>query len=204
MKIVLATHNKDKCKELQNSLSELNVQLLSLFDFPEIGEIVEDGITLKENALIKAREVNKITGLPSLADDTGLEVDFLGGKPGVYTARYAGENCTYMDNVKKLLYDMKESNNRNAEFKTVIAFVDKNVELIAYGSVKGLITKKIKGFGGFGYDPVFYIEEQGKTFAEMKIEEKNTISHRALAIEKMKNLLAKSFNSINIKSGDTA
>ena len=204
MKIVLATHNKDKCKELQNSLSELNVQLLSLFDFPEIGEIIEDGITLKENALIKAREVNKITGLPALADDTGLEVDFLGGKPGVYTARYAGENCTYMDNVKKLLYDMKESNNRNAEFKTVIAFVDKNVELIAFGSVKGLITKKIKGIGGFGYDPVFYIEEQGKTFAEMKIEEKNKISHRALAIAKMKNLLAKSFNSINIKSGDTA
>ena len=204
MKIVLATHNKDKCKELQDSLSEVNVQLLSLFDFPKIGEIVEDGTTLKENALIKAREVNKITGLPSLADDTGLEVDFLGGKPGVYTARYAGENCTYMDNVNKLLHDMKESNNRNAEFKTVIAFVDKNVELVAFGSVKGLITKKIKGVGGFGYDPVFYIEKQGKTFAEMKIEEKNKISHRALAIEKMKNLLAKSFNSININSGDTA
>jgi len=204
MKIVLATHNKDKCKELQNSLLELNVQLLSLFDFPKIGEIIEDGITLEENALIKAREVNKITGLPSLADDTGLEVDFLGGKPGVYTARYAGENCTYMDNVNKLLHDMKESNNRNAEFKTVIAFVDKNVELVAFGSVKGLITKKIKGVGGFGYDPVFYIEKQGKTFAEMKIEEKNKISHRALAIEKMKNLLAKSFNSININSGDTA
>jgi len=204
MKIVLATHNKDKCKELQGSLSELNVTLLSLYDFPQIQEIIEDGSTLKENALIKAREVNKITGLPALADDTGLEVDYLDGKPGVYTARYAGENCTYIDNVKKLLHDMRQATNRAAEFKTVIAYVDKNMELIAFGSVKGLITKKIKGIGGFGYDPVFYIEEQGKTFAEMKIEEKNKISHRALAIEKMKVLLLKSFNSINIKSGDTA
>ena len=204
MKIVLATHNKDKCKELQDSLSGLNVQLLSLYDFPEVKEIIEDGSTLKENALIKAREVNKITGLPALADDTGLEVDFLNGKPGVFTARYAGENCTYLDNVNKLLNDMKEAKNRNAEFKTVIAFVHKNMELVAFGSVKGLITKKIKGIGGFGYDPVFYIEEIGKTFAEMKIAQKNRISHRALAIEKMKNLLTTSYKSININSGDTA
>ena len=204
MKIVLATHNKDKCKELQDSLLGLNVQLLSLYDFSEVKEIIEDGSTLKENALIKAREVNKITGLPALADDTGLEVDFLNGKPGVFTARYAGENCTYLDNVNKLLNDMKEAKNRNAEFKTVIAFVHKNVELVAFGSVKGIITKKIKGIGGFGYDPVFYIQEIGKTFAEMKIAQKNRISHRALAIEKMKNLLTKSYKSININSGDTA
>jgi len=204
MKIVLATHNKDKCKELKDSLSGLNVQLLSLYDFPEIKEIIEDGSTLEENALIKAREVNKITGLPALADDTGLEVDFLNGKPGVFTARYAGENCTYLDNLNKLLNDMKKAKNRNAEFKTVIAFVHKNMELVAFGNVKGIITKKIKGIGGFGYDPVFYIEDIGKTFAEMKIEQKNKISHRALAIEKMKNILAKSFKLININSGDTA
>ena len=99
MKIVLATHNKDKFKELHYGLKPLGVELKSLFDFPQIGEIIEDGNTLQENALIKARTVFKLTALPAISDDTGLEVDALNGEPGIYTARYAGENCSYLDNV---------------------------------------------------------------------------------------------------------
>ena len=103
MKIVIATHNKDKLKELRKGLSGLNAEFVDLSDFPEIGEIIEDGDTLRENAFIKARYVHNITGLPAIADDTGLEVDALDGKPGVYTARFAGENCSYSDNVNKML-----------------------------------------------------------------------------------------------------
>ena len=99
MKVVIATHNKDKLKELKKGLSNLDIELLDLSSFPDIGEIIENGETLQENAFIKAREVHKLTGLPAIADDTGLEVDALGGKPGVYTARFAGENCSYLDNV---------------------------------------------------------------------------------------------------------
>ena len=109
MKIIIATHNKDKFKELYHGLSSLDVDLLSLYDFPKIKEIIEDGKTLKDNALIKARTVHKITSLPAIADDTGLEVDALNGAPGVFTARYAGENCSYLDNVNKML---KEKTNQ--------------------------------------------------------------------------------------------
>ena len=128
MKIVIATHNKDKFKELYHGLSSLDVQLLSLYDFPEIKEIIEDGETLKDNALIKARTVHKITSLPAISDDTGLEVDFLDGAPGVYSARFAGEECSYIDNVNKMLKMMKnvKNENRTAIFKTVIAFFDGN------------------------------------------------------------------------------
>ena len=120
MKIVIATHNKDKLKELKRGFSDLNVELLDLSSFPEIGEIIEDGETLRENAYIKAKTVFDITGLPAIADDTGLEVDFLDGKPGVYTARFAGENCSYQDNINKLLKVMKNvpESKRGAQFKT--------------------------------------------------------------------------------------
>ena len=184
MKVVIATHNKDKLKELKKGLSNLNLKILDLSSFPEIGEIIENGKTLEENALIKARCVFEKTGIPAIADDTGLEVDALGGKPGVYTARFAGENCSYMDNVKKMLQVMKnvDVDKRSAVFKTVIAFVDSKTELLSNGEVKGLINKKIKGLAGFGYDPIFYVQEEGKTFAEMTIEKKNIISHRGRAI----------------------
>ena len=159
MKIVLATHNKNKRQELHKLLKPLNIELLTLDDFPEICEIPEDGETLEENAKFKALTVHKLSGLPALADDTGLEVDALHGRPGIYAARYAGENCSYEDNVRKLLRELKDipSNQRTARFRTVIAFTDGSTELIAEGSVEGLITKNLKGFGGFGYDPVFYI-----------------------------------------------
>ena len=119
-----------------------------------------------------------------MADDTGLEVDALGGKPGVYTARFAGENCSYLDNVNKMLDVMKniKTNDRSAVFKTVMAFVDDKTELFSIGEVKGMIASEKKGLGGFGYDSIFYVVNEGKTFAEMTIEKKNIISHRGKAI----------------------
>jgi XTP/dITP diphosphohydrolase len=191
MKIVLATHNKDKCLEMMDVLSNFNIELLTLHEFPEIGEIIEDGATLEDNALIKARFVQKLTKLPALADDTGLEVDALGGAPGVFSARYAGQNCSYSDNVNKLLEDMKTVPNdkRMAKFRTVMAFVDDKMELIAEDFVEGIITDVTKGIDGFGYDPVFYVLEMNKTYAEMSMKEKNQISHRGKALMKMQKLL---------------
>ena len=185
--IVLATHNKDKQIELSKALNTKDVNILSLEDFPHIGDIIEDGETLEQNALIKAQTVYEITGLPSISDDTGLEIDALNGKPGVYSARYAGEDCSYMDNVNKVLKMMSKVplDLRAAQFKTVMAFVSNKMELVSEGSVKGLITKEPKGIGGFGYDPVFYVPEMMKTFAEMTIEEKNKISHRGQATRNM-------------------
>ena len=191
MKLVLATHNKDKCIEMAAKLSEFPIELLTLDEFPEIGEIIEDGSTLEENALIKARAVYSVTKLPSWSDDTGLEVETLNGEPGIYSARYAGENCSYTDNVNKLLQNMIgiPTNLRKAHFRTVIAYVDGNMELTVEGLVEGSISTKAKGVGGFGYDPVFYIPKTKKTYSEMTLTEKNQISHRALAITNMTNLL---------------
>ena len=195
MKIVLATHNEDKCAEMTAILDELPIQLLSLEDFPEIGEIEENGSSLEENALIKARTVHSITKLLSWADDTGLEVDVLGGKPGVFSARYAGENCSYSDNVQKLLQKMENipADKRIAHFKTTIALVGENMELVSEGVVEGMITTKPKGVGGFGYDPVFYVLDKNKTYSEMKMTEKNQISHRGKAIQNMIKLLQSQF-----------
>ena len=201
MKIIIATHNKDKFKELYHGLSSLDVKLLNLYDFPEIKEIIEDGETLKDNALIKARTIYKITSLPTISDDTGLEVDALGGAPGVFTARYAGENCSYLDNVNKMLKEMKNvpENKRGATFKTVMAYVDDKVELTSEGIVQGTVTRTKKGVVGFGYDPIFYVPDIGKTFAEMKIEKKNLVSHRSRAIKALKADLVTYLNASNIK-----
>jgi XTP/dITP diphosphohydrolase len=184
MKVVIATHNRDKMKEIQGAISDLGWEVISLYDFPKIEEIEENGKTLEENALIKAREVFKKTGIATISDDTGLEVEALDGAPGVYTARYAGEDCSYSDNVKKLLKDMNKipMPNRGAKFKTVMVFKDKNKELIVEGIVKGKISRESKGDDGFGYDPIFYVTEYDKTFAEMTMSEKNKISHRGNAI----------------------
>ena len=201
MKIIIATHNKDKFKELYHGLSSLDVKLLNLYDFPEIKEIIEDGETLKDNALIKARTVHSITSIPTISDDTGLEVDALGGAPGVFTARYAGKNCSYLDNVNKMLKEMKNvpANKRGATFKTVMAYVDDKVELTSEGIVQGTVTRTKKGVAGFGYDPIFYVPDIGKTFAEMKIEKKNLVSHRSRAIKALKADLVTYLNASNIK-----
>ena len=194
--IVLATHNKDKKLEMEYALRNLKVKILSLDNFPEIGEIDESGSTLLENSLIKAREVNSITGIPAIADDTGLEVEFLNGAPGIYSARYAGENVSYQDNVKKLLSELSgvKEKLRNACFRTVISFYSSEKELWVDGSIEGMITKKPLGDKGFGYDPVFLVKQNGLTFGQMEKEEKDKISHRGLALKKMVKLLKKNIS----------
>ena len=189
--IVLATHNRDKREELQEALSEFTVKILSLNDFPFIGEIEEVGKTLLENSMIKAKTVHNLTQLPVIADDTGLEVEALNGAPGIYSARYAGEDVTYEDNVNKLLAEMENIplENRKAQFRTVISFVDKDRELWTEGRIKGIIGESAKGKNGFGYDPVFFVPELEKTFSELSIGEKNRISHRGLAMKKFRILL---------------
>ena len=185
MQIVLATHNKGKMSEINNLLSS-SYEVLTLDHFPDIKEIPETGKTLKENAFIKARTVFEMTGLPSLADDTGLEVESLGGDPGVYSARYAGEQASYQDNCEKLLKNMMlvPKEDREAKFRTVIAYKDDNRELSFDGSVKGEIAQSPKGSFGFGYASVFYYPPLEKTFAELSEEEKNSISHRGRALRK--------------------
>ena len=167
-KLVLATNNSHKKLEMSALLSHLGIIIVGLDDFPQIGEIEETGTTLLENSLIKARTVNKITGLPALADDTGLEVDALDGAPGVYSARYAGNNPSYEDNVNKLLFELKglQLDKRNARFRTVISFVDDNEELLSEGVIEGVITLDSRGRDGFGYDPIFQPESYDCTFAE--------------------------------------
>ena len=190
-KLVLATHNPHKEKEMMSLLSHMELDISGLGQFPEVGEIEEKGNTLHENALIKARTVYKITGNPSLADDTGLEVKALAGAPGVYSARYAGNNPSYEDNIKKLLEELVNTpkEERGAQFRTVMAFVDRDVELYSEGVIKGEITFIEKGNGGFGYDSVFQPYSKIVTFAELSEKEKNKISHRAIAAKKMKEIL---------------
>ena len=185
MQIVLATHNKGKMSEINNLLSS-SYEVLTLDHFPNIKEIPETGKTLKENAFIKVRTVFEMTGLPSLADDTGLEVEALGGEPGVFSARYAGEQASYQDNCEKLLKNMMRvpKEDREAKFRTVIAYKDDNRELSCNGSIEGEIAQSPKGSFGFGYDSVFYYPPLEKTFAELSEEEKNSISHRGRALRK--------------------
>tara|TARA_B100000029_G_scaffold157503_1_gene152803 strand:+ start:347 stop:952 length:606 start_codon:yes stop_codon:yes gene_type:complete len=194
-KIVLATHNMDKEAEMNAVLADLGFDLLTLNQFPEIGEIEETGTTLLENSFIKARTVYNVTGLPSLADDTGLEVDALNGAPGVFSSRYAGDNVTYEENLKKILHDLDgvPIQKRAARFRTVISFVTENSELTTDGVLEGVITNEPKGLNGFGYDPVFFVEDIGKTLAEISTEKKNKISHRSVALKKMKKIIKKYF-----------
>lgn len=189
MRLVLATHNKDKAKEFQSLLSELAIEVLTLDSYPAIGEIVEDGATLEENALIKARVVHEMTGLPSLADDTGLEVTHLNNAPGVYSARYAGEGASYADNVKKLLREMcgVPAAERGARFRCVLALVGLDAgDMLAEGICPGMITEAARGTNGFGYDPVFLPDGFAETYAQLDGVTKNQISHRGRAAEAMK------------------
>ena len=189
--LVIATNNNDKKTEMQYALKDLEVEILSLDSFPEISEIEESGSTLLENSFIKAKEVYRKTGIPTLADDTGLEVEFLNGAPGIYSARYAGKNVTYEDNVKKLLSELSgvEKKLRAAQFRTVISFFSSKKELWVDGRIEGFITEKPIGEKGFGYDSVFFVPYRDLTFAQMGREEKNKISHRGLALKKMVKLL---------------
>ncbi len=197
--IVLATRNKDKIKEIKNILRDLSINLLTLDEFPAAPQVEEDGNTLEENATKKALEIAIFTKKIALADDSGLEVEALNGEPGVYSARFAGEKATYEDNNKKLLQLLKHTppEKRKAQFKCVIAvvkpiYINNKLEekiRLAEGICSGFITQEYKGNKGFGYDPVFFVPEYGKTFAEMNIEEKNKISHRAKALQSAKKML---------------
>ncbi len=185
--MVLASGNKGKLAEFQRLLEGLDIQVHSLKEYPEIGEIVEDGDSFQENALIKARAVCKATGLLAMADDSGLAVDALNGAPGIYSARFAGEQRSDADNnakVLQLLEDVDDAN-RTARFFCVIAIVlPDDREFTVEGTCEGVILRELQGEGGFGYDPLFYVEEMEKTFAELSMEEKNRISHRGHANRK--------------------
>ena len=193
MQLVLATHNRGKMKEMSSILAHLPVNLLTLDDFPQIGEIPETGETLKENAFIKAETVHQKTGLPALADDTGLEVDALDGAPGVHSSRYDGETATFEDNCRKMMQEMDgiPAEERTARFHTVIAFVSDSGNEWTEGMVEGRILEKKQGDGGFGYDPLFYYPPLKKTFAELNSEQKNNISHRGKALRNFCQILEK-------------
>lgn len=182
-KIIIASSNSHKIEEISLQISPYFETILSLKDFPEIKEIVEDGNTLKENSYLKSSALYEHSGIASLGDDTGLEVDFLGGDPGVFSARYAGEKASDNDNLRKLLQKMGQTKKRSAIFKTVISFVDGKNDFFVEGVLKGEILKSPRGTNGFGYDSIFYLPTIGKTLAEMSIKEKTLISHRALAME---------------------
>ncbi|MDZ7691353.1 MAG: RdgB/HAM1 family non-canonical purine NTP pyrophosphatase [Balneolaceae bacterium] len=186
-KMILASRNEHKIQELRETLADLNIDLLSALDIEELGEVEEDKNTLQGNALKKARYVFEKTNIPALADDTGLEVDALSGRPGVFSARYAGDDASYQDNTHKLLDELAEVDDpdRLAQFRTVVAFIDQDGEEHLYeGICRGKILKEQRGQKGFGYDPVFQPEGYNQTFAELDATVKNEISHRARAIQK--------------------
>ncbi len=182
--ILLASANPHKVEELKQILEPYGIELKSTLDYPGGVHVEEDQPILEGNALKKARYWNLFSGLPALADDTGLEVDALNGAPGVLSARYAGENVTYAQNVTKLLHELDGMNNRKARFRTVIAFVNGKSEHLFEGVCEGEIIHKPIGDKGFGYDPVFRPNGYQKTFAELHAEEKNRISHRGRALQK--------------------
>ncbi|MDR2009356.1 MAG: non-canonical purine NTP diphosphatase [Bacteroidales bacterium] len=182
--IIFATNNKNKLIEAREIASK-EYSILSLSDIGFIGDIPEDYETLEENALQKSRIISQKYNINCFADDTGLEVDALNGAPGVYSARYAGEGKNPTDNVLKLLRELENENNRSARFRTVIALIFDNKEYLFEGIINGKITENIKGKNGFGYDPVFIPEDYSETFAELNSSEKNKISHRAIAIQRM-------------------
>lgn len=194
MKLVIASKNNNKIREIQNKFSNFNnIELLSYHDFVNPPDVVEDASTFEGNALKKARATTEFTGLPALSDDSGLEIDALNGEPGVYSARYGGDNAT--DEDKNLLVLEKMSTipdkGRSARFRCVIAIVlSDGTEYIAEGTCEGRISKKMRGTEGFGYDPIFVVPALNKTMAEIDIGEKNKISHRAHALEKAREILA--------------
>lgn len=176
-------------------MSSLEIHIVGLEEFPQIGDIEETGTTLIENAFIKAKAVHRLTGMACIADDTGLEVDVLDGDPGVYSARYAGQNPTYKENCEKLLYSLKNfpDEKRIAKFRTVVAFVDGETEHYTEGIVKGTIINERRGLDGFGYDSIFMPDSVGLTYAQMDTIQKNSMSHRFKALKKMKTFLVPYF-----------
>jgi XTP/dITP diphosphohydrolase len=184
MQLVFASNNKNKIKEIQLLLPS-TIQLKSLEDISCLEEIPETADTIEGNAILKANYVSEIYGYNCFADDTGLEVEALNGEPGVFSARYAGEQKDSNDNMDKLLANLKNKSNRNAQFKTVIALNIDGKQHLFKGIIKGQIIEEKIGTNGFGYDPIFVAEGYDKTFAELTLEEKANISHRGLAVKQL-------------------
>jgi XTP/dITP diphosphohydrolase len=196
-RLVLGTRNQHKIDEIRAIIEDLGLEILTTADFPAIPALHEDGGTLEENALKKARTVFRATKLPTVADDSGLEVFYLAKRPGVLSARYAGPQAAYEDNNRKLLSDLKgvPPRRRNAQFRCVIAFVTENGEHTVEGVTEGVIIEAPRGSRGFGYDPIFQPKGYQQTYAEMPSGLKNKISHRAKALQRVKSLLLGYFGS---------
>ena len=190
MKLIFATNNKHKLEEVKKILGN-RFEILSLKDINCFEEIPETQNTIKGNASQKAHYIYNKYKIDCFADDTGLKISALNDAPGVYSARYAGENCSYEDNVQKVLKELKNETNRNARFKTVISLTINGKEYFFEGKIKGKITNNQRGTSGFGYDPVFLPEGYSETFAELSADEKNKISHRGLATQKLIKFLAR-------------
>jgi XTP/dITP diphosphohydrolase len=184
MKLVFATNNLNKLSEIK-SLVPSGIEILSLNDINCNEELPETNPTLQENALQKAKYVFDNYGFNCFADDTGLEIDALGGEPGVYSARYAGKDCSAEDNMKKVLKKLEAEQDRSAKFRTVISLILDGEEALFEGECKGNMTRKKSGAEGFGYDPIFIAEGYELTFSEMNKDEKGKISHRGKAVKKL-------------------
>jgi XTP/dITP diphosphohydrolase len=184
MKLIFATHNKNKLKEVK-SLMPSSIELLSLDEISFNDEIEETADTIEGNALLKAETIFEKTGINCFADDSGLLIDALNGAPGVYSARYAGEQKNDQDNMQKLLHELNGKPNRNAHFKTVMALIIDGQEYLFEGIIEGKIITEKLGTNGFGYDPIFVPDGYNETFAQLDSETKNKISHRARALQKM-------------------
>lgn len=197
--LVLATRNRHKREELAALLADLGIRIRTLDEFPEAPEVIEDGETCEVNAVKKARAIADATGLPAVADDTGLEVDALGGRPGIFAARYAGRGATYEDNYRKLLHELAgvPRERRTARFVTVAAMANPADGIqVARGVLQGLIAAAPSGTQGFGYDPVFLVPELGMTLAQLSAEQKNRISHRAKAFMKVREMIREQMLSV--------
>lgn len=187
MKLVIATRNKHKLEEIRAIFSPDALDLSSALDFPDIPDVVEDGLTFEDNAIKKAATLACATGCWALADDSGLEVEALEGRPGVYSARYAGEPADYEANNRKLLAELQGQSNRRAHFRCVVALADPSGKTrVVQGRCDGVIIDRLRGRAGFGYDPLFVPDGYTETFAEMSAEVKNRISHRARALAEAK------------------
>jgi XTP/dITP diphosphohydrolase len=193
MRLVFATNNRHKLQEVRDIVGD-RVEVLSLADIDCHDDILETADTLQGNALIKARHIYEKYGLDCFADDTGLEVEVLDGAPGVYSARYAGEECNSEANMRKLLENLTGKNNRNAQFRTVIALIVKGEEMLFNGIVKGTIATEKKGVSGFGYDPIFVPEGHSESFAQMSSEMKNSMSHRFRATKQLGDYLKENYD----------
>lgn len=185
--IVLASGNKKKLNELSEILKPFNMNLKPQSEY-QVEDAIEDGLTFVENAIIKARHACTITGLPSISDDSGIEVDYLKGKPGIYSARFAGENATDQNNLDKLLIELKgiPKQQRTARYQCIIVYMthaEDPTPIICQGSWEGVILESEAGVGGFGYDPIFYCPQANKTAAQMSADEKSAISHRGKALK---------------------